>query len=281
MAHEFQSHREHNHAKDRVSHVTRGYKRGGAVHHDAPEDIDLIRKTVKPGALKRKAGGRIEGRAAGGRLDRGGRKKKGDTHVNVVVAPGAAPPQGAPPPGPIGAAPPMPVPPPRPPMMPPPGIGGGAPGAGPGMPPPGMPMRAKGGRISDGPAWKEGLRNGTQVSHRPGTDDREKIREHANVKKVRTFKTGGNVGGEMAPTHPTDRGDATSSRAHAKTHGHPTSEGVAESAKARAKGAPGRSLPPFHGTAEGTRNPYPKFDAGSKSGEGRLEKAKAAKRATG
>jgi hypothetical protein len=197
MAHSHQTHRSHLVEKQRVSHITRGYAHGGKVHDDEAEDEKLIRKEVKPSALKKRAaGGRIEGRAAGGRLDRGGRKKKGGTHVNVIVAPGAGGAGATPvaPPSPVGAAP-VPVPPPRPPMMPP-----GAPMAGPGMPP-GMPPRAhggrvqrtSGGRIKNGPAWAEGLRNGTQVQHVPGNSDGERIAEHKGVKKVRTFAKGGSV----------------------------------------------------------------------------------------
>ena len=76
--------------------------------------------------------------------------------------------------------------------MPPPGAmppGGGMPPRPGMMPPPGVPMRARGGRIKDGPAWKEGLNAGTQVSHRDGKSDGKDIGRG----KVVTFKTGGGV----------------------------------------------------------------------------------------
>ena len=50
------------------------------------------------------------------------------------------------------------------------------------MPPPGMPPRSSGGRayasggaVKSGPAWKEGLRSGTQVQHSPGKMDGKDI----------------------------------------------------------------------------------------------------------
>jgi hypothetical protein len=52
-----------------------------------------------------------------------------------------------------------------------------------------MPMRARGGRIKDGPAWKEGLDNGTQPQHADGKNDGKNIGRG----KVVTFKTGGGV----------------------------------------------------------------------------------------
>jgi hypothetical protein len=52
-----------------------------------------------------------------------------------------------------------------------------------------MPMRARGGRIKDGPAWNEGLKAGTPVQHRDGKSDGKDIGRG----KVVTFKTGGGV----------------------------------------------------------------------------------------
>lgn len=278
--HPHQEHRAHLHEKSRVSHVTKGYATGGAVHGDEAEDKKLVHKMVKPGALK-KRGGKIEGKSAHARLDRGtikrarGGKVKGKgTTVNVIVAgkDGA----GAPPPGPgIGAAAAPPPMPPRPPM-PPPGAGG-PPGMPPGMPPPGgppmmrakggripkaghnprggelehqnktasaLPRRARGGRIKSGPAWEEGLRNGTKVQ-----SSSDKGTETANATRMRgertkyNFKTGGKV-----------------------------------------KGVSVDEKPPFHGAVEAgfgsaKRNPFPKMTAGSKSGEGRMEKLHGARRA--
>lgn len=276
--HPYQEHRSHLHEKARVGHITRGYATGGGVHSDEAEDERLIRKEVKKSALKRASGGRIEGRAAGGRLDRGGRKKKASTNVNVIVASHPGP--GTPPPGPgagIGAgAGPMPVPPPRPPMAPP----GGPPGmAGPpGMPPPGgppmirarggrvgkaghakggelehqnktasaLPKRARGGGVKDGPAWKEGLRNGTKVQHTEGNNAARIIEEHKGVKKVRTFATGGKVKGVSVDEKPAikvgEMGLSASSRNPFPKMKHAAGGGLGRQEKAR-KAARGISAP--------------------------------------
>ena len=274
MAHPYHEHRQHKVEHSRVGHITRGYAKGGAVHYDEAEDEKLIRKEVKKGALKRAAGGRIQGRAAGGRLDRKG-KKRGETNVNVIVAPhpgGVPGGAGAPPPGIGAAAGPMPVPPPRPPMPPaggpgmlPPGMPPGGPG---GMPPPGGPpmIRARGGRVGkagdgkgseleggaktdkaipkrarggavDGPAWKEGLRNGTQMQHSGDKDDERRVmEEQKGSKKVRVFKTGGKVKDVSVDIKPPIKGAVEAGFGNAKA------------------------------------NPFPHMTAGSKSGVGRLEK---------
>ena len=49
------------------------------------------------------------------------------------------------------------------------------------------------GRPKDGPAWKEGLRRGTQISHRPGNTAAENLLAHEKVPKVRTYRKGGGV----------------------------------------------------------------------------------------
>lgn len=318
MAHPMQEHRSHLHEKSRVSHVTRGYATGGGVHEDAAEDEKMLKAKVKPSALKAK-GGKIEGKSAKMRLDRGGIKrahggkvgKKGATTVNVVIAGKGEGAPGAPPPG-IGAAAPMPVPPPRPPMPPP--------GAGPGMPPPGMPPggppmmrakggrvkkarggaaddpnftgqisdhdrlnagsgsagrgmnggnytygqpassiagnrskpmgtnvpnpmeRAKGGRVKNGPAWEEGLRNGTKVQH--SSAKATEIENGAKMHKERkayNFKTGGSVKGVSVDEKPPIK-----------------------------VGEMGLS-----GTKEHS-SPFPKMNNAAGGGEGRLEKAKKA-----
>ena len=112
---------------------TSAYRR--AAHADEPQDRQLIKSMVKPGALKRAHGGRISKRGA-------------HTHVNIMVAPGQ---QGAVPPGVAGAGGAGPMlgaasRPPVPPVAPPPG----------GMPPGGLgamgarpPGFAKGGRTYD------------------------------------------------------------------------------------------------------------------------------------
>lgn len=184
---------------------------------------------VKPRLDKRARGGPVK-RASGGRAKHKG-KGKGHTTVNVVMPPHAGggappmmPPGGMPPPRPpvpaapmgAGALPPGVAPPPPgvlpgaagPPIMPP------RPGMPPMMPPRGIGGRtyAKGGKVEadeggkhktgakDGPAWKTGLRAGTQPHpHSPGKNDQNDIR---NTKPI-TYATGGPVEhpvkGAMAP----------------------------------------------------------------------------------
>lgn len=190
MAHPFQAHRQNKVEHQRVGHVTKGYASGGAV-------------TADPSAPKRASGGAVKtrapiiGRKNGGRLDRlprknGGRTnaKKGTTNVNVIIAPQGgekgAPPI-MPPPG-VGAGPPTMAP--KPPMMPPPGMAGGAPG----LPPPGIRSSggrayASGGAVKSGPAWEEGKRNGTQVSHSGNKNDGKDIGRGKPV----TYASGGAI----------------------------------------------------------------------------------------
>ena len=175
----------------------------GDQHFTQQELNDLMNKMGQPSNMQ------MEGEKRGGRVHRarGGRtKSKGKgTVVNVINTPGHAmggapgmmPPAGMPPRPPMPAAP-----------MPPQGMPPGMPPGGampPGMPPrPGMmpppgamPIHAKGGRVfrakggavKDGPAWKEGLRNGTQVQH----DDGKKDGKDIGRGKVITYKRGGAV----------------------------------------------------------------------------------------
>lgn len=220
MAHQFSAHRQNKVEHDRVGRITRGYAKGGAVKHsDEAEDRKLFKKMYKEEEDKE---GKVEGRAAGGRLDRVSRRRAGrmkhkgknsKTNVNVIVAP-QHPPTGSPPmAGPIAAAPHPPMP-----VTPPPGVGGPPPGAGPMagppglppglpphpmMPPPGaggppgmMPPRrhggrsyAKGGAVKTGPAYEEGIRNGTQVTHAPNKMDGKDIGRGKPI----TYKRGGAV----------------------------------------------------------------------------------------
>jgi hypothetical protein len=136
---------------------------------------------------------------------RGGRIKKPHTQVNVMIAPqhpmgpGAMP---GPVPMPAAGPPPAAAMPPRPPMVPPQGAPMAPPQMmAPQMLPPGAPppirnrggrTYARGGAVKDGPAWKEGLRNGTQVSHSPGKNDTAKIGRGRPI----TYKTGGAVEGD-------------------------------------------------------------------------------------
>lgn len=136
--------------------------------------------------------GKMDRMTSGYKSGGGVRPKSGKTTVNIVVGaggqqpPAPAMPIGGPPPG-AAAAPPMP---PRPPMAPP-----MMPPGGPPMMPPGggMPMRKAGGRIKDGPAWAEGIRSGTKVSHTPGRNDID----HLATKPPITAKTGGRIAPKM------------------------------------------------------------------------------------
>lgn len=111
------------------------YARGGRACKADGGDVSLIEQANRN---QTQASGRA----------RGGRAKKGSTHVNVIVAPGGGPGAGAAP-GPVvpptgsAAPPPAPMMPPRPPMggMP---MAGGPPGA---MPPGLIPPRARGGKV--------------------------------------------------------------------------------------------------------------------------------------
>lgn len=89
-----------------------GYQRaeGGAAHSDARQDKAMIRKMVKPDALD---------------LKRGGKAKKGATHVNIMIGqPSGAGPAGAGVPPQTPPRPPMPLPPAGAMAGPSPGIGG-------------------------------------------------------------------------------------------------------------------------------------------------------------
>lgn len=190
MSHPFANVRQSKVERSRVPSLTKGYASGGTV----------------TAAVSPKVAGKVSGVAAAGyadggavkpRLDRPQRAKGGrvgKTTVNVIVAPQGD--QAKPPMPPVaGLGPAGPVPPPmvKPPMAPPPG-----PMAGPGGPPPGMPMppRSQGGRtyasggaVKSGPAFEEGKREGTQVSHDPGKNDLKDV----GRKRVITYATGGAV----------------------------------------------------------------------------------------
>lgn len=188
--------------KSRVSHITRGYASGGAVHSDEKQDRKLIRKMVGEIAPE---GERPKHRADRPKRAKGGRVKgNAKTIINVISGghPAAGTPPPMPPAPPMGVAPAGAMPPPRPPMVLPPG-------AGPGMPPP-MPMRARGGRVevseanSSMPGWakggrvnqgsavfEEGRRNGTQVQHDPSKNDISE--KNLNRPRVVSFNTGGGV----------------------------------------------------------------------------------------
>jgi len=185
--HPMNEHRQHKVEKSRVAKMTAKCRAsGGRVACDEP---------------KRKHGGKVEkhvaapeGKKAKRRADRvmrahGGKVgKKKHPHVVVNVNAGGKEPMPIPMPPPAMAGPP-----PGPPPGPVAGLGGPPPGmpAGPGGAPPMMP-RARGGKVKSGPAWVEGIKAGTKVSHRDGlagTNTPENLDRGRQI----TFKSGGKV----------------------------------------------------------------------------------------
>lgn len=191
MAHPYQNVRQSKVERSRVGSITKGYATGGAVFDDVP-------RQATSGQTMATGGAALSGRAPKARLDRPGRANGGrankPVNVNVIVSPR----EGSSPPNPLAAAgmplPPtgMPAPPPMPPG-PPPGAGG------PPMPPPGMRSTggrayAKGGRVKSGPAWEEGIKAGTQVSHSGNKDDATgPYGKNINRGKPVTYASGGPI----------------------------------------------------------------------------------------
>ena len=186
--HPHHAHRQHKVQHSRVAHITKGYASGGAVHDDAAEDAKMIKRMVKPKALKgRMHGGQVKARADRPQRARGGKVKgKGKTVVNVNVMHPQHLGTAMAPQNPPSSMPPRPVPAPPPPMAgPPPGLPAGLP---PGLPP-GMPPRAKGGRVDGTKVYRESMHAGTQVQHSPGKNDTKNI----GRKKPITYQDGGRV----------------------------------------------------------------------------------------
>jgi|SRR5215472_7700878 len=207
----------HRAAGGRVKHrADRPRRTKGGRAHGEPEKFVKEQKMLKHPTLRPYEGApdndKSVHRARGGRT----KGKKAHTTVNVMVSPHT----GAPPLG--GAALPIPppgaVPPPiRPPMAGPPAL---PPGPSPGLaapmarPPavspvatPGLLPRTRGGRVSrfarggkvtDGPAYQEG-KKARPVDHAPGKQDRMDI----GRKKVITYKHGGRVQHAGLGTHHT------------------------------------------------------------------------------
>lgn len=182
MAHPMHEHRQHKVEHARVHKLTHGMAR----HPDVKEDVALVKKMVKPGALK------MHGKKGKARLDKyargGGVKGKGKTQVNINIQTGEKPPMAGIMPRPV--APPM-GPPPMPPQM-----AAGAPPVPPPMANAAPMVRAHGGRafkrggaVKTGPAWKEGLRNGTKPQNTPGKNDTKDIYRGKQI----TYKKGGRV----------------------------------------------------------------------------------------
>jgi hypothetical protein len=186
MAHPFAQHRQNRVEKSRVAKMTRGYASGGAVRCDEPDERKHGGKVAKhvrePEGKKAKRRADRVMRARGGKVGHG---KKGATHVNVIVNGGdkGTVPVPMPPPA-MAGPPPMPA-------GPIAGVGGPPPsGPPPGMPP--MPGRASGGKVKSGPAWVEGIKAGTQVSHRAGKASTN-TPENLDRGRPITFKSGGKV----------------------------------------------------------------------------------------
>lgn len=200
MAHPHQNLRQHKVEHSRVGRMTRGYATGGAG-----PIADAGGPATKK-AIKQRDAQAVTGKPPRERMDRpgranGGRVKKGQTTVNVIVAPKEQEAPAMPPVAGMGVAPPMA---PKPPMPAPPPIAAGPPPGGPPMPVPGMgapgapPIRRHGGRTyatggavkaKDGPAFKEGRRLGTPVQHAGNKDDTKDIGRGKPV----TYKTGGAI----------------------------------------------------------------------------------------
>lgn len=191
LAHPYAAHKQTKVEHSRVSHITKGYAKGGAVHGEK----GLVRKVLSAHKAEHEAldaeGGKSKHRMDRPHRAKGGRvgKKRGNARTIVNVIAGGHPAAGALPPPPMGVAPagiapPMAAPPmaARPPIAPPPA-------GGPGMAPP-MPMRAKGGRVNQGSkVFEEGERAGTQVQHDRGKNDLKQL----DRPRVVTFRYGGKV----------------------------------------------------------------------------------------
>ena len=208
MAHPYESKRGSTVSHDRVSKITHGAASstakihrasGGRVHSDEAQDKKLISKMIKQSEAKE-----VEGEKSPRRADRVERKKGGrvngkgsSVHINIISPPATppaglagpgpmpmppGPPPGGPPPMPPGGAGPMPPRPPGGPMGP--GMAGSGPSGIPGMVP-----RASGGRVAGTlkGTFDEGVRNGTQVQHDPGKN--QKMLKPAPAKRA----TGGGV----------------------------------------------------------------------------------------
>lgn len=199
MAHPFQDKRSDKVQKARVSHIA-GKAAGGSSHSDEAADRSLVKRMVKPAAL-RADGGAVKARAdRPGRARGGAVKKSKGTTVNVIVGPAGGV-EARPQPSQAPAAPPPA--PPMPPMRPP----GMAPSAA--LPPPGaspMPpmMRARGGKVSDASS------GATKVQH---SDPMEGQRKNIGRKPVITKKRGGAISSEKGKMGPKLSGGALGARA--------------------------------------------------------------------
>jgi hypothetical protein len=245
--------------------------KGGRAHGDEKEDRALVKKMLAEHERKEM---KAEHRARGGRTKH---KGKGSTHVNVIVG-GQHPGGGMPPPMMPPPMPPRPIA--APPPGAPPGLAGGPPGLPPpGMGPPGMPPgmpRKRGGAVkaaydharplSGGkstpgdkmpgqpPGWTESAKHKTPVQHTDGKTDGPDI----GRKKPITYRSGGGVK------------NASNAVAPAKGFASPAHVSRAEPTAPSPKPQVSHAAPPT------PVSKYPLHQAGSKSGVGRLQKARAA-----
>jgi len=237
MVHPYAKHSEHHKSRHRVGHIMRSG--GAAKHDDVAADKKLFAKLIAQ--HDRQEGERVGGRVKAKRFARGGKvrhgKGKHQTNIAIVVPHRSPPPTGAGPQAGAGAGPPA-MPAPAPGGLPPGGPGGGPP-AGIIPPPaggaPGMPPMRRGGRIhkADGGGTKD-------------KSDASSLAESA-------AKGGSNLLGVLASGVP------GSHKRGGKVPGDATKANIAKSA-ARAR---------KHSYARGGGLP----DAGSETGEGRLQKA--------
>lgn len=184
MAHPYASHRQGKLEHDRVTKIAGGAPSVAMKTENALGSLKRGEQSAKVDRITTAA----SGSGATKRLDkfaRGGKVAKG-TNVNIIIGAQDKPPAPA-------MLPPMPPPMPA----PPPGPMAGPPGAGPGLPPM-MPPRSAGGRATFakggavkglGKVKEEGMRNGTQVDHRPGKGDLGDIRTKPPI----TYARGGKV----------------------------------------------------------------------------------------
>lgn len=144
----------------------KGLKKGGKIHKYDGGGLGMPMPMRRPGMMYAK-GGAVKKPTTNINIILGGKEKE-ETMERPML-----PPTGG-----------MPMPPPPPPM-PPPGAGA--------LPPGIMPRFKKGGRVKNNnltPVKAASMKAGTQVSHKPGKNDLDKITDYPPITK----KTGGGVG---------------------------------------------------------------------------------------
>lgn len=186
MAHPYASHKTLH--TERVSKMLGGYAKelgGPKANRDYEPKNPMLKhgEAAMPGAKTK---------IRGDKFARGG-KVKGKTNININIAPPADAGAAMPNPAVAPAAPPMAAmaPPPMAPAGPPPGA----------MPPPGMHPPganrggrfARGGKVKDGSAFKEGIKNGTKVSHSKQGDGVTQKKGDMHRPPVITKKEGGRI----------------------------------------------------------------------------------------